>query len=265
MRHSRTREIVDRLRSAAIPRGRTRVSSTHGSDNPSTPAKNRQNGLNNTAVKQLFQKGSDGWICLADDAEDTAPKAKSPPGHDDGPPKPAEDSEPSDNEEVTFAALVPRPTRDTKRKPAAQSKYARRATGWAEGPPTATIAPTAMVPAPAPPRRGHGQRLAQSVQLAPPAAVGTFTFPPPAFYPFPGPLPQYAPAPVMTFGQPPFRGYPPRVGYPHASLPFAGALPHQQQHHIPQHHLYLHQQPPRPAYASVPVITGSTGIRHAQW
>ena len=260
--HSRTREIVDRLRSATVPRGRTRVSSTHANGNPTAPAKSRQTGLNNTTVKQLFQKGSDGWIRLADDAEYSAPKASD---HADGPRNPTtEDSEPSDNEEVTFAALAPRPTRDSKRKPAAQSKHARRASGWSEVPCAAAIAPTSVGCAP-PPRRGHGQRLAQSAQLAPPAAVGTFTFPPPAFYPFPGPLPQYAPAPpVMSYGHPPFRGYPPRAGYPHASLPFAGVLPPQQQH-IPQQHLYLHHQPHRPAYANVPVITGSTGIRHAPW
>ena len=260
--HSRTREIVDRLRSATVPRGRTRVSSTHANGNSTAPAKSRQTGLNNTTVKQLFQKGSDGWIRLADDAEYSAPKTSD---HADGPRNPTtEDSEPSDNEEVTFAALAPRPTRDSKRKPAAQSKHARRASGWSEVPCAAAIAPTSVGCAP-PPRRGHGQRLAQSAQLAPPAAVGTFTFPPPAFYPFPGPLPQYAPAPpVMSFGHPPFRGYPPRAGYPHASLPFAGVLPPQQQH-IPQQHLYLHHQPHRPAYANVPVITGSTGIRHAPW
>ena len=260
--HSRTREIVDRLRCATVPRGRPRVSSTPGNGNIAEPAKSRQTGLNTTAVKQLFQKGSDGWIRLADDAEYPAPKAKSPSSHVDGPRKPTEDSEPSDNDEVTFTAPAPRPTRDPKRKPAAQSKHVRRTSGWAEVPPAAAIAPTAVASVPS--RRGHGQRLAQSVQLAPPAAVGTFTFPPPAFYPFPAPLPQYAPAPVMSFGQPPFRGYPPRAGYPHASLPFAGALPHQQQH-IPHQHLYLHQQPHRAAYANVPVITGSTGIRHAQW
>jgi hypothetical protein len=226
----------------------------------SEPAKNRQTGLNNTTVKQLFQKGSDGWIRLADDAEHPAPKAKSPSGHADGPRNPTtEDSELSDNEEATFTAPAPRPARDSKRKPAAQSKHARRASGWAEGSPAAAIAHTA------PPRRGNGHRLAQSVQLAAPAAVGTFTFPPPAFYPFPvHPLPPYGPAPVISFGQPPFRGYPPHAGYPHASLPFAGALPHQQQHQIPHQHLYLHQ-PHRAAYANVPVITGSTGIRHAQW
>jgi hypothetical protein len=267
--HSRTREIVDRLRSA-IPRGRTRVSSTHANGSPTAPAKNRQTGLNNATVKQLFQKGSDGWIRLADDAEYPTPsktKTKSATSHADGPRNPTtEDSEPSDNEEVTFVAPAPRPARDSKRKPAAQSKHARRASGWSEVPPAAAIAPTAVAP-PAPPRRGHGhgQRLVQSVQLAPPAAVGTFTFPPPAFYPYPGPLPQYAPAPVMSFGQPPFRGYPPRAGYPHASLPYAGALPHQQQQHIPHQHLYLHHQPHRAAYANVPVITGSTGIRHAPW
>ena len=264
--HSRTREIVDRLRSATVPRGRTRVSSTHGSSNPSTPVKNRQTGLNNTAVKQLFQKGSDGWIRLADDAEYPASKAKkNPSGHlSDSPRNPTEDSDPSsDNEEVISIAPAPRPTRDSKRKPAAQSKHARRAS---ERPPAATIAPASAAVVPVPPRRGHaGQRPAQSVQLAPPAAVGTFTFPPPAFYPYPGPLPQYAPAPVMPFGQPPFGAYPPRAGYP-APLPFAGALPHQQQQqHIPYQHLYLHQQPHRAAYANAPVITGSTGIRHAQW
>ena len=272
--HSRTREIVDRLRSAAVPRGRTRTLSTHETGTPDLPAKTRQTGLNNTTVKQLFQKGSDGWIRLADDAEYPAPKAKSPSGHADGPRNPTtEDSEQSDNEEAAFTAPAPRPTRDPKRKPPAQGKHPRRS-AWSKGTPataaTAT-APTVGVGPGAPPRHGH--RLAQSVQLAAPAAVGTFTFPPPAFYPFPAghPLPQYAPAPpVMSFAQPPFRGYPPRAGYPHASLPFVGALPHQQQHphqqqqQIPHQHLYLHQ-PHRAAYANVPVITGSTGIRHAQW
>ncbi|KAI9441544.1 hypothetical protein H4582DRAFT_2055426 [Lactarius indigo] len=268
--HSRTREIVDRLRSAAVPRGRTRASSAHGNGNPSPPAtKNRQGGLNNATVKQLFQKGSDGWIRLADDAEYPTAKAKDHPGYVDGPRNPTDESELSDSEEVTFAALVPRPPRDSKRKPAAQSKHARRASGRAEAsPPTTAIAHTAASVVPL--RRGHGHRPAQGVQLAVPATVGTFTFPPPAFYPFPGhPLPPYAPAPVMSFGQPPYRGYPPRAGYPQASLPFAGALPHQQQqhHHQYQHqhqHLYLHQ-PHRAAFANVPVITGSTGIRHAQW
>lgn len=259
---SRTREIVDRLRSAAVPRGRTRASSTNGNGSPSAPAKSRQAGLNNTTVKQLFQKGSDGWIRLADDAEYPTPKAS---GHADSPRDPTtEDSEPSDGEELTFTTLVPRPTRDS-RKPPAQSKHARRASGWAEG---SSAAATAHTAASAPPRRGHDHRLAQSVQLAAPAAVGTFTFPPPAFYSFPGhPLPQYAPAPVMPFsGQPPFRGYPPRAGYPHTSLPFAGALPHQQHHHqIPHQPLYLHHPPHRAVYANVPAITGSTGIRHTQW
>ncbi|KAH9175048.1 hypothetical protein EDB89DRAFT_2241444 [Lactarius sanguifluus] len=257
--HSRTREIVDRLRSAAVPRGRTRASSAHGNGNSSPPAtKNRQGGLSNATVKQLFQKGSDGWIRLADDAEHPAAKAKDEPG----PRNSTDDSEPSDSEEMTFAALVPRPPpRDSKRKPAAQgSKHARRASGWTEGGPSPAAASAA------PQRRGHGHGPAQSVQLAVPATVGTFTFPPPAFYPFPRhPLPQYAPAPVMLFGQPPYRGYPPRAGYPPASLPFAGALPQQQQQHqFPHQHPYLHQ-PHRVAFANVPVITGSTGIRHAQW
>ncbi|KAH9037962.1 hypothetical protein EDB84DRAFT_1480116 [Lactarius hengduanensis] len=255
--HSRTREIVDRLRSAAVPRGRTRASSAHGNGNPSPPTtKNRQGGLSNATVKQLFQKGTDGWIRLADDAEHPAAKAKDHPAHADGPRNPTDDSEPSDSEELSFAALVPRPPRDSKRKPAVQSKHARRASGWAEGPSPAAASA-------APPRRGHGHGPVQSVQLAVPATVGTFTFPPPAFYPFPGsPLPPYAPAPVMLFGQPPYRGYPPRAGYPQASVPFAGALP--QQHQFPHQHPYLHQ-PHRVAFANVPVITGSTGIRHAQW
>ncbi|KAI9465195.1 hypothetical protein BJY52DRAFT_669703 [Lactarius psammicola] len=265
--HSRTREIVDRLRSAAVPRGRARASSTNGNGSPSAPAKNRQVGLNNATVKQLFQKGSDGWIRLADDVELPTAKAKNPPGQTDGSRNPTEDSEPSDSEEVTFTALVPRSTRDSsKRKPPVQSKHTRRGSGWVEGSSAATIAHTAA----APPRRGHGHRLSQSVQLAAPAAVGTFTFPPPAFYPFPAhPLPQFAPAPLMSFGQPPpYRGYPPRAGYPlTSSLPFVGALPHQHQHHhhqIPHQHLYPHQLH-RAAFANVPVITGSTGIRHAQW
>ncbi|KAI0001025.1 hypothetical protein BJV77DRAFT_256802 [Russula vinacea] len=74
--HSRTRAIIDRLRSADVPRGR--ASTTRGNSNPSTPAKNPRVGLNNATVKQLFQKGSDGWIRLADDAEHAPSRAKIP-------------------------------------------------------------------------------------------------------------------------------------------------------------------------------------------
>jgi hypothetical protein len=257
--HSRTRAIIDRLRSADVPRGR--ASTTRGNGNPSTPAKNPRVGLNNATVKQLFQKGSDGWIRLADDAEHAPSRAKVPSrvGPADESRNPLEDSEPSESEEVIFA---PKSTRDSRKK---QTQSKRRASGWVDA---ASTHPTAA--SLGPPRHGH--RVAQNAQAAAPASVGTFTFPPPTYYAFPGqPVPQYMP--TVSFGPPPYRGYPPPVGYPQTSPPFIGPPPshqyphqhqHQHQHQHPYSHPYLYQ-PQRATYANAPVITGSTGIRHAQW
>ncbi|KAI0250060.1 hypothetical protein BJV78DRAFT_618896 [Lactifluus subvellereus] len=260
--HSRTREIVDKLRSATVPRGRTKTSTTRGNGNSSTPNKNRRAGLNNATVKQLFQKGSDGWICLADDAEFAASKAKKH-GHADRSRNPTEDSELSDSEEAIFATPAPKSTRDTKKKPT-QSKHAQawHASDWVEGSAAAVIPHTVTS---GPPRRPHGRRQAQSAQLAAPAPVGTFTFPPPAYYAFPVP-PPYAPVPGASFGPPLYCGYPPCGGYPHGSMPFVGAPPHQHQHQhqAPHPHFYMHQ-PHRTSYPNASIITGSTGIRHAQW
>ncbi|KAI0002277.1 hypothetical protein BJV74DRAFT_46475 [Russula compacta] len=275
--HSRTREIIDRLRSATVPRGRTKASTTRRNSNPGTPTKNRRTGLSNATVKQLFQKGSDGWFRLADDAEYATSRTKDPsqPGHADESRNHTEDSDPSESEDPTFAAPAPtrKSTRDSRKKQM-QSRHVRRASGWGEGPSFTAAAAVAHTTATSgnPPRPAHGHQLVQNAQSAAPASVGTFTFPlpPPAYYTFPGPpVPQYAP--MVAFGLPPYRG-PPRGGYPHPSPPFAGALPHQHQNHQNQH--YQHQQPyPHPyvyqphcaPYANVPVITGSTGIRHAPW
>ena len=267
--HSRTREIIDRLRSVALPRGRTKSSTTRGNGNPNTSVKNRRAGLNNATVKQLFQKGSDGWIRLADDAEHAASRAKGPSqaGHADGPRSPAGDSEPSESDDAIFAQPVPKSTRDSRKK---QSQYEHNKRGpvRSEGPisPSVAIAPPSATsggpPCGVP---GHGHRPPQIVQPAAPASVGTFTFPPPPYYAFPNhAVPQYAP--MVSFGVPQYRGYPSRGGYPHPSPPFVGALPHQHQHQhaFPHPHMY---QPHRAIYANAnaPVITGSTGIRHAQW
>ena len=264
--HSRTRAIVDRLRSADVPRGRAAKSSTtRGVSNPSMPAKNPRVGLNNATVKQLFQKGSDGWIRLADDAEHTTSRAHVP--SQDGSRNPLEDPEPSESEEAIFA---PKSTRDSKKKQA-QSKQLRCASGRVEPPSPTSAAPAhATATSAGPPRAAHGHRLVQNAQAAAPASVGTFTFPPPAYYAFPGqPVPQYMP--TVSFGLPPYRGYPPRGGYPQTSHPFIGAPPHQYQY--PHQHQHQHQQPyPHPflfqshraTYANAPVITGTTGIRHTQ-
>ena len=269
--HSRTRAIIDRLRSVDAPRGRVKTSSTRGNSNPSTPAKNPRVGLNNATVKRLFQKGSDGWIRLADDAEHTASRAKvtSQAGPADASPNSLDDSEPSESEEAIFAPPVPESTRDSRKKQT-QGKQLRRGSGRVDAPPPTKAAPAhATVTSTGPPRGAHGHRLAQSAQVAAPASVGTFTFPPPTHYAFPGqPVPQFMP---MSFGPPPYRGYPAHGGYPQTSPPFIGPLPHQYQHHQHQHqhqhpypHPYLYQ-PNRATYANAPVITGSAGIRHAQW
>lgn len=271
--HSRTREIIDRLRSVALPRGRTKSSTTRGNGNPNTSVKNRRAGLNNATVKQLFQKGSDGWIRLADDAEHAASRAKDPSGHADGPRSPTGDSEPSESDDAIFAQPVPKLTRDSKKKQS-QDKHIKRAPVWPEGPtsPSVVVAPPSAVtsggpPRGAPPGHGHGHRPPQIAQSAAPASVGTFTFPPPPYYAFPNQtVPQYAP--MVSFGGgggvPQYRGYPSRGGYPHPSPPFVNALPHQHQHQHAFPHPYMYQ-PQRAAFANAPVITGSTGIRHAQW
>ena len=263
--HSRTRAIIDRLRSADSPRGRVRTSSTRGNSDPSTPAKNPRVGLNNATVKRLFQKGSDGWIRLADDAEHTASRAKvtSEVGPADASRNSSEDSEPSESEAI-FAPSVPESTRDSRKKQT-QGRQFRRGSGWVDAPPPTTVTPAhATVTSTGPPRGAHGHRLAQSAQVAAPASVGTFTFPPPTHYAFPGhPVPQYMP---MSFGPPPYRGY------PQSSPPFICPPPHQYQHHQHQHqqhqppypHPYLYQSH-RATFANAPIITGSTGIRHAQW
>ncbi|KAI9508393.1 hypothetical protein F5148DRAFT_916297 [Russula earlei] len=267
---SRTREIIDRLRFPAVPRGRSKTSNARGNSNASMPVKNSRSGLNDATVKQLFQKGSDGWICLADDAEyaTATSKAKDPsqPGQADGPQSrnPIEHSGPSELEEAILSPRPPKSTRDPRRKQT-QSKHVRRGSGWVEGlPPSST--PTAFD---GPPRGALGHRLTPSVQPAAPASVGTFTFPPPAYYAFPSaPIPQYAS--MAPFGPPPYRGYPPGAGYPHPLTmpPYPGMLPHQHQHQHqhqqPYPHLFMYQQH-RAAGANPPVITGSTGIRHAQW
>lgn len=268
--HSRTRAIIDRLRSADAPRGRVKTLNTRGNSNPSTPAKDPRIGLNNATVKQLFQKGSDGWIRLADDAEHASrAKVPSQAGPADASRNSLEDSEPSESEEAIFAPPVPETTRDSRKKQT-QGKQLRRGSGRVDAPPPTKVAPAhATVTSTGPPRGAHGHRLAQSAQVAAPASVGTFTFPPPTHYAFPGqPVPQYMP---MSFGPPPYRGYPSRGGYPQTSPPFIGPLPHQYQHHQHQHqhpypypHPYLYQSH-RATYANAPVITGSTGIRHAQW
>ena len=267
--HSRTRAIIDRLRSADSPRGRVKISSTRGNSDPGTPVTDPRVGLNNATVKQLFQKGSDGWIRLADDAEHTASRAKvaSQAGPKDASRNSLEDSEPSESEEAIFAPPVPEPTRDSRKKPT-QGRQFRRGPGWVDAPPPTTMASThATATSTAPPRVSHGHRLAQSAQVAAPASVGTFTFPPPTYYAFPGqPVPQCMP---MSFGPPPYRGYPPQ-----SSPPFISPPPHQNQHHQhphhpqPQQHPYPHPylyQSHRATFANAPVITGSTGIRHAQW
>lgn len=248
VRHSRTREIIDRLRAATIPRGRSKTLTSRGNGKPSTPVKNRRAGLNNATVKQLFQKGSDGWICLADDAEHTAPRTKdhSQADHDD--------SEPSESDEAIFAQPVPKSTRDSRKKQT-QNKPIR--------PPCASVAVThPTVTSGCPPRDTHGPRLPQIPQPAAPASVGTFTFPPPAYYAFPS---QYVP--MASFSVPPYPGYPSRGGYTHTSPPFISAFPHQHRHQH-QHAFSQHQLYPQPhrvpyAYPNAPVITGSTGIRHA--
>lgn len=268
--HSRTRAIIDRLRSADVLRGRAKTSSTRGASNPSMPAKNPRAGLSNATVKQLFQKGSDGWIRLADDAEHATSRAHLPTqGRADGSRNPLEDSEPSESEDAIFA---PKSTRDSRKKQA-QSKQLRRASGWVEAPSSTTSVPPAQATATSagPPRGAHGHRPVQNAQAAAPASVGTFTFPPPAYYAFPSqPVPPYVP--TVSFGLPPYRGYPPRGGYPQTSAPFIVAPPHQYQN--PHQNPHQHQQPyPHPfvfqsqraTYANAPVITGSTGIRHAQW
>ena len=266
--HSRTREIIDRLRSVALPRGRTKSSTTRGNGNPNTSVKNRRAGLNNATVKQLFQKGSDGWIRLADDAEHAASRAKDPSGHADGPRSPIGDSEPSESDDAIFAQPVPKLTRDSKKKQS-QDKHDKRAPVWPEGPtsPSVVVAPPSATISGGPPRGappGHGHRPPQIAQSAAPASVGTFTFPPPPYYAFPNQtVPQYAP--MVSFGGggvPQYRGYPSRGGYPHPSPPFVNALSHQHQHAFPHPYMY---QPQRAAFANAPVITGSTGIRHAQW
>ena len=265
--HSRTRAIIDRLRSADAPRGRVKTSSTRVNSDPSTPAQNPRVGLNNATVKRLFQKGSDGWIRLADDAEHAASRAKvtSQAGPADASRNSLEDSEPSESEEAIIAPPVPESTRDSRKKPT-QGRQLRRGSGWVDAPPPTTVAPALpTAPSTGPPRGAHGHRLAQSAQIAAPASVGTFTFPPPTYYAFPGqPVPQYMP---MSFGQPPYRGY------PQSSPPFIGPPPHQYQHQNHQHqhqnqhpypHPYLYQSQ-RGIYTNAPVITGSTGIRHAPW
>ena len=269
--HSRTREIIDRLRSVALPRGRTKSSTTRGNGNPNTSVKNRRAGLNTATVKQLFQKGSDGWIRLADDAEHAASRAKEA-GHAGGPLSPTGDSEPSESDDAIFAHPVLKSTRDPKKKQS-QDKHNKRAPVWPEGPTSSVVVvapPSATTPGGpprgAPPGHGHGHRPPQIAQPAAPASVGTFTFPPPPYYAFPNQtVPQYAP--MVSFGGggvPQYRGYPSRGGYPHPSPPFVNALPHQHQHQHAFPHPYMYQ-PHRAAYANAPVITGSTGIRHAQW
>jgi hypothetical protein len=247
--HSRTREIIDRLRSATIPRGRSKTLTTRGNGQVSTPVKNRRAGLNNATVKKLFQKGSDGWICLADDTERTTSRTKdtSQTSH--------EDSEPSESDEAIFPQPVPKSTRDSTKKQTQDKHWDTRcASGWLEG--TQAIATSG-----GPPRGVHGHRLPQIAQPAAPASVGTFTFPPPAYYAFPNPVaPQYVP--IVSFGVPPYRGYPSRGGYAPASPPFISTFSHQHQQAFPPQ---LYPQPHRAPYANAPVITGSTGIRHAQW
>jgi len=271
--HSRTREIIDRLRSVALPRGRSKSFTTRGNGNPNTAVKNRRAGLNNATVKQLFQMGSDGWIRLADDAEHAASRAKDPSqaGHADGP----RDSEPSESDDAIFAQPAPKSTRDSRKKQSQQDKHNnKRAPVRSEGPttsPSVAVAPPSATsggggPPPrgvVPPGLGH-HRPPQIVQPAAPASVGTFTFPPPPYYAFPNhtAAPQYGP--MVSFGVPPqYQGCPSRGGYPHPSPPFVSPLhQHQHQHAFPHPYMYQAQ---RAVYASAPVITGSTGIRHAQW
>ena len=270
--HSRTREIIDRLRSVALPRGRTKSSTTRGNGSPNISVKNRRAGLNKATVKQLFQKGSDGWIRLADDSEHAASRAKGPShaGHPDGLRSPTGDSEPSESDDAIFAQPVPKSTKIKQ----SQDKHNKRGPVWSEGPtsPSVAVAPPSATsggpPRGAPP--GHGHRPPHIVQPAAPASVGTFTFPPPPYYAFPNQtVPQYGP--MVSFGVPQYRGYPPRGGgYPHPSPPFVNALspPHHQHQHQHQQHAFPHPymyQPHRAAFASAPAITGSTGIRHAQW
>lgn len=269
--HSRTREIIDRLRSVALPRGRAKSLTSRGNGNPNTSVKNRRAGLNNATVKQLFQKGSDGWIRLADDAEHAASRTKnsSQAGHADGP----RDSEPSESDDAIFAQPAPKSTRDSRKKQS-QDKHNKRAPVRSGGPtsPSVAVAPPSATSGGGPPPRGvvppgHGHhRPPQIVQPAAPASVGTFTFPPPPYYAFPNhtvPAPQYGP--MVAFGvSPQYQGCPSRGGYPHPSPPFVSPLPHQHQPQVAFPHPYMYQ-PQRAAYASAPVITGSAGIRHAQW
>jgi hypothetical protein len=268
--HSRTREII-RLRSVALLRGRTKSLTSHGNGNPNTSIKNQRAGLNNATVKQLFQKGSDGWIRLADDAEHTASRTKdsSQAGHANGP----RDTEPSESDDAILAQPAPKLTHDPRKKQS-QDKHNKRTPVRSEGltSPSVVVAPPSAASGGGPPPRGvvppgHGHhRPPQIVQPAAPASVGTFTFPPPPYYAFPNhtvPAPQYSP--MVAFGVPPqYQGCPSRGGYPHPSPPLVSSLPHQHQHQHAFPHPYMYQ-PQRAAYASAPVITGSAGIRHAQW
>jgi hypothetical protein len=196
---------------------------------------------------------------MTDDAGHATSRTKDAPqvSHDD--------SEPSESDEAIFAQPAPKSTRDSRKKQT-HSKHNRRASGWLEGSLSPSVAVTqSTATSGGPPRSSHVPRLPQIAQPAAPASVGTFTFPPPpAYYAFPNQaVPQYVP--MVSFGVPPYRGYPSRGGYAHVSPPFVSAFSHQHQHQhaFPQPQLY--PSPHRAPYAPAPVITGSAGIRHAQW
>ena len=110
--HSHTWVIIDRLRSVDAPQEHIKTSSTQGNSNLSTFAKNPHVELNNLTVKWLFQKGSNGWIHLADDTEHTTSRVKvtSQASPAKASLKSLNDLEPSESEEAIFSPPVPEST-----------------------------------------------------------------------------------------------------------------------------------------------------------
>ncbi|KAI0060594.1 hypothetical protein BV25DRAFT_1839624 [Artomyces pyxidatus] len=267
--HSRTREIIDRLRLGTAGRPKTapvpdRVDA--GDESLASPPSTRPSRESVAlSVKQLFQKGSDGWIRMSVDAEDPPkPRYKS-----DAFFNPAEDSDAEDSS-ILGAALKPSALSKKKSlsgKAKVHNRHASVAEGWIE---TESATPSAAAST-RPSGAGHAktlsnasarrQRGSQQKGIPAPGSVGVFTFPPPppsapnppnsfhpAMYGAPGyPMPPYAAASAGYMPVP--YGYPayPMVAYP--------TPPYMPSYGVP---------PARPAF-NPGTITGAAGIRHANW
>ena len=235
--HSRTREIIDRLRCSTSSRGRqlTRSEGEQEELSSSRPAQ-----LTRETVRKLFQRGSDGWIKMSSGENGEMPA----PSNDFAPRQdvlinPAEDAD-TEDAFIPYGSTIRPAALAIKKKGSGnvKQKHNRRSShldGW--------IDPSRPVPTRPPPTA--------------PASVGTFTFPPPPVYPvmYPsggyGMMQPYPAAPPLAPYSGPYPAYPGAAPYPMVSLqpPFVSI-------------------PPR-IYASTGYSNGAglgpQGTRHTSW